>query len=104
MSFWTYFIFSLRTFIWIYIDSVDNIDWELLDYASSPNHDVVVGYWRSVGDDVIVGLWKHNIIQNLGTAGSVESMVSDLKQGVTELECCFPYPRDALMKYIEEGN
>ena len=79
--------------------------WELLDYASSPNHDVVVGYWRSgIDDDVIVGLRKHNIIQNRGTAGAVEAMVSDLQQGVTELECCFPYPREVLMKYIEEGN
>lgn len=89
----------------IYIDSVDNINWELLEYASSPNHDVVVGYWRSgMDDDVIVELRKHNIIQNRGTAGSVEAMASDLEQGVTELECCFPYPREALMKYIEEGN
>ena len=55
-------------------------------------------------DDVIVELRKHNIIQNRGTAGSVEAMASDLQQGVTELECCFPYPREALMKYIEEGN
>ena len=53
---------------------------------------------------MIVGLRKHNIIQNRGTADAVEAMVSDLQQGVTELECCFPYPREVLMKYIEEGN
>lgn len=29
-------------------------------------------------DDVIVGLRKHDIIQNRGTAGSVEAMVPDL--------------------------
>lgn len=34
----------------IYIYSVDNIDWELLDYASSPNHDVVV----DTGDQVVM--------------------------------------------------
>lgn len=60
--------------------------------------------FKNMDDDVIVALRKHNIIQNRGTAGSVEAMASDLQQGVTELECCFPCPREALMKYIEEGN
>ena len=89
----------------IYIPSADNIDWELLDYAASPNHDVIVGYWISDMDaDTIIELRKRNIVQNRGTAGSVEAMIWDLEHGVTELECCFPYPKEALRKYIEEGN
>ena len=86
--------------------STEHPNWELIEYAQSPNHNVIVGYWESgINKDVILELRKHNVIQNRGTAGSVEAMISDFEHGVTELECCFPYPRKELLDYLyKEGK
>lgn len=77
-----------------------NIDWDLVNYAISPNHDVIVGYWQSrIGEEDIARLHKLNIKQNRGTAANIEALIADIESRVTELEACFSNPKEALIEY-----
>lgn len=78
----------------------DKIDWELIEIAQSENHEVIVGYWMdNMKEEDVIKLRKKNIVQNRGTASSVNEMISHLESGVTELECRFQNPKKALIEY-----
>ncbi len=66
----------------------------------SPNHDVIVGYWKKgISEENMIKLHKMNIRQNKGTAHNAEELISDIESGVTELEANFRYPKKALIEY-----
>lgn len=79
-----------------------NIDWNLIDEASSEKHDVVVGYSSSQGSPStadIVKLRKLNVVQNKGTATNLEQMIEQINNGVTEIEANFAMPKKALINF-----
>lgn len=79
-----------------------NIDWNLINEASSEKHDVVVGYSNSQGSPSIadiVKLRKLNIVQNKGTATNLEQMIEQINNGVTEIEANFAMPKKALINF-----
>lgn len=79
-----------------------NIDWNLINEASSEKHDVLVGYSNSQGSPSIadiVKLRKLNIVQNKGTATNLEQMIEQINNGVTEIEANFAMPKKALINF-----
>lgn len=71
-----------------------------IENAKSVNHNVIVGYSDgNFSDASIITLRKLNVIQNRGTASNVSEMIAQIESGVTEIECNFYNPKQALIEY-----
>lgn len=72
----------------------------VIDTAMSDNHNVIVGYSDgNLTQNQVVYLRKLNVTQNRGTATNISQMIAQIESGVTELECNFYNPKQALIEY-----
>ena len=72
----------------------------LINEAKSDNHDVIVGYSDgNYNEENIIKLRKLNVIQNRGIATNLSQMIAQIESGVTELECNFYNPKQAMIDY-----
>lgn len=71
-----------------------------IEAAMSENHNVIVGYSDgNLSKENIIILRKMNVIQNRGTATNIAQAIAQIESGVTEIECNFYNPKQAIIEY-----